>query len=101
MPSFSLLSAFTVALSGLASATPLLGRQSATCNPNFEGAGVSVITGNVKWAVDADVAGQPILHPGSISPNATANWLVEQTGSAIPTYLFKYVLSLGQKVIHC
>lgn len=94
MPSISLLFACLVALYGLASATPLNSRQSATCKPNFEGAGVSVITGDVEWGVVTAAVGQPILHSGfggDSPPNATANWYVPPSGSASATYVFKYV----------
>jgi len=92
MLSFPLFSACLAAVAGMTSATPLMGRQSTGCSPNFEGAGVSVIAGDVEWAVATAAAGQPILHDlGTFPPNATANWFVQQTGSAIATYIFKAI----------
>ncbi|KAJ7791726.1 hypothetical protein B0H14DRAFT_2934630 [Mycena olivaceomarginata] len=66
-------------------------RQS-TCSPNFEGAGVSIITGGVEWTVSPVVAGTLLKKTGTLlPPNSTANWHVEQTGSADPTYIVKAI----------
>ncbi|KAF8201302.1 hypothetical protein K438DRAFT_642972 [Mycena galopus ATCC 62051] len=83
---FSLASITVACILGAVSAKPLV-RQS-TCSPNFEGTGVSIITGEVEWAVSSVVAGTLLAKQGSlIPPNSTANWHVEQTGSANPTYI--------------
>jgi hypothetical protein len=74
------------------SATPLATRQSATCSPNFEGAGVSIIAGETEWGVSPVVAGTPLKRDlGTFPLNATAEWHVQQTGSANPTYIVKCV----------
>ncbi|KAJ6618138.1 hypothetical protein B0H10DRAFT_1266810 [Mycena sp. CBHHK59/15] len=77
---------------GAVSATPLADRQSATCSPNFEGAGVSIIAGQTEWGVSPVAAGTPLKRDlGTFPLNATAEWHVEQTGSAIPTYIVKAI----------
>ena len=95
MPSSTSLIAFCIAaVSGLASATPLANtaRQTVTCNPNFEGAGVSIIAGDVEWGVSPVVAGTALSHDlGGFPPNATAEWHVQQTGAFPTTYIIKYV----------
>jgi hypothetical protein len=74
-------------------------RQS-TCSPNFEGAGVSIITGGVEWTVSPVVAGTLLKKTGTLlPPNSTANWHVEQTGSADPTYIVKYVFLDRDKTV--
>ncbi|KAK7052154.1 hypothetical protein R3P38DRAFT_2858870 [Favolaschia claudopus] len=77
-------------IGALVSATPVA-RQS-LCSPNFEGAGVSIIAGDAEWTVAPVVAGTPLKKDGDpFPPNATANWHVEQTGSANATYLVKAI----------
>ncbi|KAJ6551232.1 hypothetical protein B0H19DRAFT_1156977 [Mycena capillaripes] len=88
------LASFTVAcILGVVSATPI-GR--ATCSPNFEGAGVSIVAGDTEWGVSPIVAGTPLKNDvGTFPPNATAQWHVEQTGSANPTYIVKAISNNG------
>ncbi|KAJ7097670.1 hypothetical protein C8R44DRAFT_889198 [Mycena epipterygia] len=69
---------------GAVSATPLASRQAATCNPNFEGAGVSIIDGQTEWGVSPVAAGTPLV-------NTTSEWHVEQTSLANPTYTIKAI----------
>ncbi|KAJ6482473.1 hypothetical protein C8R45DRAFT_1149812 [Mycena sanguinolenta] len=78
-----------LAVSGLVSATPSP-RQTVPCNPNFEGAGVSIIDNGVEWGIPADVAGTVLeRNLGTFPLNATAEWHVEQTGAYPPTYIVK------------
>ncbi|KAJ7267283.1 hypothetical protein C8J57DRAFT_363043 [Mycena rebaudengoi] len=94
MFSFASLTATCVlAVLGSAYATPLSSRQSVPCNPNFEGAGVSIISpGGVEWAASPVVAGTALTRSaGGFPANATANWHVQQTGSANPTYIVKEI----------
>jgi hypothetical protein len=64
------------------------------CNPNFEGAGVSIIDGGVEWGVSPAVAGTVLNRIlGGFPLNATAEWHVEQTGAYPPTYIVKYAHS--------
>ncbi|KAJ7088707.1 hypothetical protein C8R44DRAFT_892762 [Mycena epipterygia] len=82
------------AISGLVSATPLdqLPRQTARCNPNFEGAGVSIIAGGVEWGVSPVVAGTVLNRDlGTFPLNATAEWHVQQTGAFPTTYIVKEI----------
>ncbi|KAJ6587459.1 hypothetical protein DFH09DRAFT_1307688 [Mycena vulgaris] len=66
-------------------------RQS-TCSPNLEGAGVSIVAGDVEWGVSA-------LNPGTYlkktlykyRPNTTADWHVQQTGSSPATYFIREI----------
>ncbi|KAJ7705601.1 hypothetical protein B0H17DRAFT_1038394 [Mycena rosella] len=89
MFSTSLLTACMVAISGLASATPLA---RAPCSPNFEGAGVSIIDNDVEWGVSPAVAGTVLNRDlGGFPPNQTAEWHVEQTGAYPPTYIVKEI----------
>ncbi|KAF7369288.1 hypothetical protein MVEN_00256600 [Mycena venus] len=75
----------------LVSATPAP-RQTAQCNPNFEGAGVSIIAGGVEWGVSPVVAGTVLnRNLGSFPLNATAEWHVQQTGAFLPTYIVKEI----------
>ncbi|KAJ7719089.1 hypothetical protein DFH07DRAFT_859626 [Mycena maculata] len=86
--------ACVVALSGLTSATPLA-RQT-LCNPNFEGAGVSIIAGDVEWGYSAAVAGTPLADDlSSFPPNATAEWFVQQTGAFPTSYIIKTISNTG------
>ncbi|KAJ6598227.1 hypothetical protein DFH09DRAFT_1131309 [Mycena vulgaris] len=88
-PSASLLTACMVAISGLASATPVAPVQ---CNPNFEGAGVSIIDTGVEWGVSPAVAGTVLDRTlGGFPLNATAEWHVEQTGAVPTTYIVKEI----------
>ncbi|KAJ7088706.1 hypothetical protein C8R44DRAFT_751808 [Mycena epipterygia] len=96
MISSAFLAASIAAIAGLASATPFsqLPRQTARCNPNLEGAGVSIIDhdGNVEWGISPVVAGTLLRRDlGGDSPNATAEWHVEQTGAFPPTYIVKAI----------
>ncbi|KAJ7621293.1 hypothetical protein FB45DRAFT_928879 [Roridomyces roridus] len=103
-----MLSLTTVTLAGLlavASAKPLAARQATTtCNPNFEGAGVSIIAVDVEWGVSTVVAGTLLQDDvGTFPPNATANWHVQQTGSFNPTtYIIKPISdnNLAVDVVH-
>lgn len=90
---FSLATLTVACILGVVSTTPLATRQTATCNPNFEGAGVSIIAGDTEWGVSPVVAGTLLKKDvGTFPPNATAQWHVEQSGSANPTtYIVKYV----------
>ncbi|KAJ6551235.1 hypothetical protein B0H19DRAFT_164888 [Mycena capillaripes] len=91
MLSTAFLTACIVAMSGLVSATPAP-RQTAQCNPNFEGAGVSIIAGDVEWGVSPPVAGTVLNRIlGGFPPNATAEWHVQQTGAFPPTYIVKEI----------
>jgi hypothetical protein len=82
------------AMSGIVSATPAP-RQSALCNPNFEGAGVSIIDVGVEWGVSPVVVGTLLDRTlGGFPLNATAEWRVQQTGTFPPTYIVKYVCPL-------
>ncbi|KAJ7176757.1 hypothetical protein C8R46DRAFT_1213337 [Mycena filopes] len=88
----SLTSLTTVAcILGLVSGTPIA-RQATSCSPNFEGAGVSIIAGETEWGVSPVVAGTPLKRDlGTFPLNATAEWHVEQTGSATPNYIVKAI----------
>ncbi|KAJ6598258.1 hypothetical protein DFH09DRAFT_1356572 [Mycena vulgaris] len=89
---FSLASITIACVLGFVSATPLATRQSATCSPNFEGAGVSIIAGQTEWGVSPVVAGTPLKRDlGTFPLNATAEWHVQQTGSANPMYIVKEI----------
>ncbi|KAJ7629912.1 hypothetical protein B0H17DRAFT_1283921 [Mycena rosella] len=79
------LTSLTVAcILGVASVSPFV-RQSDTCNPNFEGAGVSIIADDSEWDVSPVVVGTALKKEGGIfPPDSTAKWYVEQTGSADP-----------------
>ncbi|KAJ7800748.1 hypothetical protein B0H14DRAFT_3784822 [Mycena olivaceomarginata] len=79
------------AMSGIVSATPAP-RQSALCNPNFEGAGVSIIDVGVEWGVSPVVAGTLLDRTlGGFPLNTTAEWHVQQTGTFPPTYIVKEI----------
>ncbi|KAJ6498594.1 hypothetical protein C8R47DRAFT_1260454 [Mycena vitilis] len=88
MPSFASL---TIAcILGIASATPLA--RQATCNPDFEGAGVSIISGDDEWGYTSVAAGTDLVYDAEKDPlNATAEWIVQKTGS-------NYIFSTGA---HC
>ncbi|KAJ7489203.1 hypothetical protein FB451DRAFT_1390373 [Mycena latifolia] len=88
---FSLATLTVACILGVVSATPLA--RQATCNPNFEGAGVSIIAGGTEWGVSPVVAGTPLKRDLELPPlNKTAEWHVEQTGSANPTtYIVKAI----------
>ncbi|KAJ7705586.1 hypothetical protein B0H17DRAFT_1038363 [Mycena rosella] len=89
MFSTSLLTACIIAISGLASAMPPTRPQ---CNPNFEGAGVSIIDTDIEWGVSPAVAGTVLDRTlGGFPPNKTAEWHVEQTGAYPPTYIVKEI----------
>ncbi|KAJ7916723.1 hypothetical protein B0H13DRAFT_2323017 [Mycena leptocephala] len=89
----ALLSACMISMSGLISATPLVpSPPTVQCNPNFEGAGVSIIDGGVEWGVSPAVAGTVLNRIlGGFPLNATAEWHVEQTGAYPPTYIVKEI----------
>ncbi|KAJ7888447.1 hypothetical protein B0H13DRAFT_889028 [Mycena leptocephala] len=83
------------------SATPVT-RQAPTCSPNFEGAAVSIIANQVEWDVSPVVAGTPLKKDvtGTFPLNATAEWHVEQTGSANPTtYIVKALTPANNLVV--
>ncbi|KAJ6551188.1 hypothetical protein B0H19DRAFT_163576 [Mycena capillaripes] len=87
--STSLLAACIVTISGLASAAPGLPVQ---CNPDFEGAGVSIIDTGVEWGVSPPVAGTVLDRTlGGFPLNATVEWHVQQTGAFPPTYYVKEI----------
>ncbi|KAJ7088687.1 hypothetical protein C8R44DRAFT_991102 [Mycena epipterygia] len=93
-PSASLFAACITAISGLAAATPVtqVPRQTALCNPNFEGAGVSIIDVGIEWDVSPAVSGTVLNRDlGGFPLNATAEWHVEQTGAFPPTYIVKEI----------
>ncbi|KAJ7791704.1 hypothetical protein B0H14DRAFT_3890483 [Mycena olivaceomarginata] len=91
MISAAVLTACIAAMSGIVSATPAP-RQSTLCNPNFEGAGVSIIDGGIEWGVSPAVAGTALDRTlGGFPPNATAEWHVQQTGTFPPTYIVKEI----------
>ncbi|KAK7052158.1 hypothetical protein R3P38DRAFT_2858888 [Favolaschia claudopus] len=76
-------------LSTFVTATPA---PRASCNPNFEGAGVSIIDNSVEWGVSPPVAGTVLSHIlGGFPPNATAEWHVQQTGAFPTTYIVKEI----------
>ncbi|KAJ7489182.1 hypothetical protein FB451DRAFT_1553060 [Mycena latifolia] len=86
----SLLTACTVAISGLVSASPVA--RQAQCNPNFEGAGVSIVIGQSNIKAAPPVAGTLLAVAGGDGPvNQTAEWHVEQTGAFPPTYIIKEI----------
>ncbi|KAJ6498556.1 hypothetical protein C8R47DRAFT_1068828 [Mycena vitilis] len=87
--STSLLAVCILAISGIADAVP---SPSAQCNPNFEGAGVSIIDTGVEWGVYPPVAGTVLDRTlGRFPLNSTAEWHVQQTGSFPPTYYVKEI----------
>ncbi|KAJ7678002.1 hypothetical protein DFH06DRAFT_1465810 [Mycena polygramma] len=87
---FSFASLTAACILGVASATPLA-RQT-TCNPNFEGVGVSIITGETEWGVSPVAAGTVLKNDVEGFPlNATTEWHVEQTGSPSATYIVKAI----------
>ncbi|KAJ7468561.1 hypothetical protein FB451DRAFT_1560290 [Mycena latifolia] len=89
-PSTTLLTACMVAISGLAAAMPTA--RTPQCNPNFEGAGVSIIDTGIEWGVSPAVAGTLLDRTlGGFPLNATAEWHVEQTGASPPTYIVKEI----------
>ncbi|KAK7050515.1 hypothetical protein R3P38DRAFT_2865590, partial [Favolaschia claudopus] len=81
-----MLSASTILLSFglLVAATPA---PRASCSPNLEGAGVSIIAGSVEWSVSSPVAGTLLGH--NAESKATAEWHVQQTGTTPATYFVK------------
>ncbi|KAF7324627.1 hypothetical protein MKEN_00504200 [Mycena kentingensis (nom. inval.)] len=95
---FSFKSAVIIALASVitnAHASPAA-RQTATCNPNFEGAGVSIIAGGTEWGVSPVAAGTELERNLESPPlNATAEWHVEQMGSAVPSYIIKAISNNG------
>ncbi|KAF7368532.1 hypothetical protein MVEN_00176500 [Mycena venus] len=85
---FSLASITIACILGGVSGTSLARQE--TCSPNFEGAGVTIVTGDMEfqWAVSPVVAGTPLKKNGAPFPqNSTARWHVKQTGLADPTYI--------------
>ncbi|KAF8201301.1 hypothetical protein K438DRAFT_1758575 [Mycena galopus ATCC 62051] len=93
----SVLIACVVSVFALVSATPAA-RQS-TCNPNFEGAGVSIIDNDIEWGASPAVAGTVLNRDlGTFPLNATAEWLVEQTGASPPTYIVKLIANTNLAV---
>ncbi|KAJ7678000.1 hypothetical protein DFH06DRAFT_1422411 [Mycena polygramma] len=84
--------ALTVAcILGVTSATPLA-RQS-TCSPDFEGAGVSIISGDDEWGYTSVAAGTDLVYNAENDPlNATAEWIVEKTGG---NYIFRAIKDTG------
>ncbi|KAJ6450704.1 hypothetical protein C8R47DRAFT_1170876 [Mycena vitilis] len=72
------------------SATPLA--RQATCNPDFEGAGVSIISGDEEWGYTPLAAGTALIYYDDDPLNATAEWIVEKTGS---NYIFRVINDTG------
>ncbi|KAF8217510.1 hypothetical protein K438DRAFT_1746814 [Mycena galopus ATCC 62051] len=91
MLSVAVLTACIASMPGLVSSTPAP-RQATQCNPNFEGAGVSIIDNDIEWGVSPAVAGTVLNRDlGGFPLNATAEWHVEQTGAYPPTYIVKLI----------
>ncbi|KAJ7921721.1 hypothetical protein B0H13DRAFT_2655932 [Mycena leptocephala] len=83
---------------GAVSATPVA--RDATCNPNFEGAPVSIIAVDTEWGVSPVLAGTGLKSDLGTRPlNGTAEWHVEQTGSANPTYIVKAITGGNNLVV--
>ncbi|KAJ7444584.1 hypothetical protein B0H11DRAFT_2249861 [Mycena galericulata] len=92
LASTSIFTACMVALFGVVAATPGPGPRQTLCNPDFEGAGVSIIDDDVEWGVSPAVAGTVLNRDlGTFPLNATAEWHVEQTGAYPPTYIVKEI----------
>ncbi|KAJ7444583.1 hypothetical protein B0H11DRAFT_2291152 [Mycena galericulata] len=92
LSSTSIFTVCMVTLFGVVSATPAPGPRQTLCNPNFEGAGVSIIDNDVEWGVSPAVAGTVLNRDlGTFPLNATAEWHVEQTGAYPPTYIVKEI----------
>jgi len=94
MLSSVIFTAYMASVLGCISATPVAHapRQAVQCNPNFEGAGVSIIDNGVEWGVSQPVAGTVLeRNLGSFPLNATAEWHVQQTGAYPPTYIVKNI----------
>ncbi|KAJ7489170.1 hypothetical protein FB451DRAFT_1522580 [Mycena latifolia] len=87
--STSLLATCMVAMSGLVVATPA--PRQVQCNPNFEGAGVSIVDVNIDWQATPPVAGTLLTLSGDGPVNRTAEWHVEQTGATPTTYIIKEI----------
>ena len=77
---------FVYAISALtlASANPV---RRATCNPNFEGVGVSVINGDREWTVEADAAGVNVVPATTVA--GTSQFRFEQSGQFPTSYIIK------------
>ncbi|KAJ7691055.1 hypothetical protein B0H17DRAFT_1288368, partial [Mycena rosella] len=82
------LTSLTVAyILGVASASPFA-RQSATCNPNFEGAGVSIVAGDSEWDVSPIVVRTAFKKDGGVfPPNSTAEWEINQSDLVVDVCL--------------
>lgn len=92
MLSSVMFTAYIASMLGSISATLVAhaSRQTVQCNPNFEGAGVSIIDNGVEWGVPQAAAGTVLeRNLGSFPLNATAEWHVQQTGAYPPTYIVK------------
>ncbi|KAJ7677949.1 hypothetical protein DFH06DRAFT_1291325, partial [Mycena polygramma] len=86
--STSLLAVCILAISGVVYAAP----PSTQCNPNFEGAGVTIIDTGVEWGVYPAVAGTLLDRTlGRFPLDSTAEWHVQQTGSFPPTSYVKEI----------
>lgn len=92
-PSAGIPSNATAPPSGTPSGPPSGGGSSpnsGSCSPNFQGAGVSIIAGSTEWGVSPVVAGTTLKSDlGQFPLNATAEWHVQQTGSANPSYIIQ------------
>ncbi|KAJ7212706.1 hypothetical protein GGX14DRAFT_621135 [Mycena pura] len=87
---FSLALITIACIFGVVSGTP--SARQASCRPNFEGTGVTIVTGAVEGAVSRVVAGRPLKIDGApFLLNSTANWQVDQTTSTKPTYILKQI----------
>lgn len=80
MPSTSFLAACAVAFLGLASATPLVSRQS-QCSPNFEGVALTVLNVAGDWGVAS-----PLEVGSSVTTTNTVPFHFAQTGQYITSY---------------
>ena len=59
----------------------------AVCHPNFEGAGVTVVNGNVSWGVPTFSRGVDLVATGETETPLVIRF--EQTGSPRPFYIGK------------
>ncbi|KAJ7489174.1 hypothetical protein FB451DRAFT_1223964 [Mycena latifolia] len=63
----------------------------AQCNPNFEGAGVSIVIGQRDIKVAPPVAGTLLVATNNGVVNQTAEWHVQQTGAFPTSYIIKEI----------
>jgi hypothetical protein len=91
MPSiFNLIALITSSLV-FTSASPLVSRGS--CNPNFEGTGVSVVNNALEWGLPASPASGSVL-VSEASTTTVAEWRFRFSGAPTNTYTIKFVSRL-------